>query len=85
MNGEITTVIPKTEDRPGGYGFIRDEQGEDRFFHARDLTNRAFAALCTEFKALPKGARLKVTFEPAQGASRNGSGNNLRAEQVTIL
>ena len=53
------------------YGFIRDEHGHDRFFHANDLLNAALTALRVGDA---------VRFDPLDTA-RNGR----RAECVTLL
>jgi cold shock CspA family protein len=88
MKGAITTLIRKQEGRLradgspdfGGYGFIRDEEDHDRFFHARDLCRDQK----TRFEELSEG--MKVEFEPTSGnRSRLGGGNGLRAENVRIV
>lgn len=77
MNGEVTVIIRKSAERKGGYGFIRDEHGHDRFFHARDLIGVTFDEL---------QERTKVTFEPLEvpfdplGPGTRGNGR--RAEKV---
>lgn len=80
MNGVITTLIPlvmREGKARGGYGFIRDAEGRDRFFHARDL-------LDVDFNEVTVGA--KVTFGPTSGnTSRTGGGNGLRAEQIELV
>lgn len=81
MTGVITTLIPLRQDHAGksrgGYGFIRDADGHDRFFHARDLLDADFTDLSTG---------RKVTFDPTSGnTSRTGGGNGLRAEQVFVV
>lgn len=72
MNGKITRIKPQEGDK-GGYGFLRGEDGHDRFFHANDVVN-------SEFTVLQQGDA--VTFSPF--VVQNGAkGNGLRAEQVT--
>lgn len=78
MIGTITKLLKKDINRKtdqGGYGFIKDEEGHDRFFHAHDLME-------TKFEKLREG--LRVEFTPAVGQSRKGGGNGLRAESVRV-
>lgn len=74
MNGTVTAIIrDRVENgttKRGGYGFIRDEQNQERFFHARNLRG-------VSFEKLREGA--KVTFTPV---NEGGKGNGLRAEDV---
>ena len=70
MRGIITAVIRGSGGKGGGYGFIRDEAGEQRFFHLRNLVNR-------RFEELKEGN--KVTFEPVTIPDKGE-----RAEKVTI-
>ena len=76
MEGTITKLMKKDPEGRvrkggrrdyGGYGFIRDSAGEDRFFHAKSVVD-------TRFEALAVG--VGVTFEPEVGD------NGLRAVQV---
>lgn len=70
MTGVITAIYRKK-----GYGFIRDENDDDRFFHARDV--RPDGA----FEEMEEGDR--VTFTPLSGCrGRQGAGNGLRADKV---
>jgi cold shock CspA family protein len=74
MTGVVTKIIRKEETRTmdkGGYFFVRDNDGFDRFAHARDLIGISFAQL-TE-NAL-------VEFTPIEGGQR---GNGRRAEKVS--
>lgn len=73
MNGKVTTVIRKTEERKGGYFFIRDEEDRDRFAHARDLRGTRFDDLKVDDT---------VEFDPV---STPGKGNGLRAERVKVV
>jgi cold shock CspA family protein len=76
MNGIISRVIRKGREDLGGYFFVKDSQGHDRFAHARDL-------VCpSDFEILREGQL--VEFEPmtVQNAAR---GNGLRAERVKLL
>jgi cold shock CspA family protein len=65
MKGTITAIIAGK-----GYGFIRDEQGQDRVFHARSTA---------DFDKLREG--MTVAFEPwsVPKAEKN---NGLRARDV---
>lgn len=65
MKGRITTI-----KRAKGFGFIRDESGVDRFFHAN--------ACETPFEQVQEG--LDVTFEPY---NEPGRGDRARKVQVT--
>lgn len=91
MTGTITTVIKKSAGRvrgdgtpdKGGYGFIRDEDGKDRFFHARDMVDDSGKMATILFERLQENDR--VEFEPTAGnVSRAGGGNGLRAEKVRV-
>jgi cold shock CspA family protein len=73
MTGVITAVIRRTEGRNGGYGFIRDAENQERFFHARNLRG-------VTFDQLEEGA--KVEFKPVV---EGGKGNGLRAENVQVI
>ena len=75
MKGTVTAVIRRTDTRNGGYGFIRDINGHDRFFHARDLVDVRFDDLKEQDA---------VEFEPQDhvGGGR-GNGNGRRAEKVS--
>lgn len=60
MTGTVTTI--KFES---GYGFLRDEDGHDRFFHANDVQAEDpldLAACRQTWQELEPGDR--VTFEP---------------------
>jgi cold shock CspA family protein len=76
------TVIDLT-GRNKGYGFIMDEQGNPRFFHARDMREPgAFNRL-----KLPddKGNGGDVVeFEPTQATGKDARGNGLRANDVRV-
>lgn len=76
MNGEVTKIFRTAEGRKdrGGYFFIRDEDGHDRFAHARDIGQE-------HFSRLREGQR--VTFEPVE-VSNSTKGNGLRAEKVKL-
>jgi cold shock CspA family protein len=75
MNGVVTAIIRRSAPgaKDGGYGFIRDEENQERFFHARNLRGIALEQL-TEGTA--------VSFSPVNSGGR---GNGLRAESVQCL
>ncbi len=66
MKGRITTI-----KRSKGFGFIRDEAGVDRFFHAN--------ACETPFDQVQEG--LDVTFEPYD---EPGRGQRARRVKVNV-
>ena len=75
MTGTVTKIIRKDDARTmdkGGYFFVRDGDGHDRFAHARDLVETSFADL---------KENIIVNFEPLNGGPR---GNGLRAEKVSV-
>lgn len=69
MKGQITAIV-----REKGYGFIQDEFGSERFFHARNVRG-------VDFATLEEGT--SVQFKPVQQAT-GGKGNGLRAEHVEL-
>lgn len=66
MTGRITRLVL---DR--GFGFLRDEQDRDRFFHARDLRDVTLSELSVGDA---------VTFTPVKVDSRKHDGE--RAQMV---
>jgi cold shock CspA family protein len=78
MIGTVTNIKRKTgiESRGAGFGFIRDEEGQDRFFHARDIIGGSGL-----FDVVIKEG-VRVLFTPTTGAS--GKGNGLRAILITL-
>lgn len=86
MNGVITVIKLKTRpDGKGGFGFIRGEDGKDRFFHARDLkTDMPFELLQVMAFNLIEGKPPKVTFDPIALPPTERS-NGLRAANVEWL
>jgi cold shock CspA family protein len=68
VKGRITAI-----KRAKFFGFIRDEQGVDRFFHAN--------ACDTLFDQLQEG--LDVTFEPYDEPGRGTKGHRARRVKVT--
>lgn len=79
MKGVITAIIRRREGQNGGYGFLRDEQNQERFFHARNLRDLKGAVVPGLFEKLLEGTA--VEFVPVTDGSR---GNGLRAEHVVI-
>lgn len=79
MKGKISAIIKRRspESRDGGFGFIIDEEGNERFFHARHLYPKSLQA---RFESLTEG--LEVTFNPINVPGR---GNGLRAEHVELV
>lgn len=83
MKGTITAIIPpkRQGDRmTGGFGFLRDADGAERFFHARDVQGTTIEELATgmavEFTAL------SLPAAPASGSATKNNG--LRATGVTV-
>lgn len=76
MTGVVTKIFRQEEGRKdrGGYFFIRDSDGHDRFAHARDIGHDAFQVL---------REKARVEFEPR--TVTGGRGNGLRAENVVLL
>lgn len=74
MTGVVTAIIRKNlkEQKNGGFGFIRDEQNQERFFHAHNLRG-------TSFEKLREGSH--VEFTPL---NIGGKGNGLRCEDVVV-
>lgn len=75
MTGVITAIVRKNKEqgRNGGFGFIRDENDQERFFHAHNLRGITLEKL-REGKC--------VEFEPitVPGKGKNG----LRCEDVRV-
>lgn len=76
MTGTITAIIRKREGQNGGFGFIKDEHGQERFFHAHNL----IPVRQVNFEKLREGQA--VEFEPV---AVKGKGNGLRAEKVRLI
>jgi cold shock CspA family protein len=79
MFGVVTNLKRKKDPdgRGAGFGFIRDDEGQDRFFHARDIVGGSGLFDV----AIKEGTR--VSFTPT--AQDNGKGNGLRAIAVTAV
>lgn len=77
LTGTVTNVIPKGADesgnRRGNYGFIRDDAGFDRFFHANDLTG-------ARLEDVRPGQRVEFTANDA-----GGKAGGRRAERVRLI
>lgn len=69
----MTGIVIRIE-RDKGFGFIRDEQGISRFFHAKDLYG-------SDFDLLQTGEC--VQFEPSSEESHKGNGQ--RAKLVSLV
>lgn len=72
MLGVITAIIRRKEGQNGGYGFLRDSENQERFFHARNLRG-------LKFEALKEGTH--VEFTPV---NEGGKGNGLRVEDLHV-
>lgn len=72
MTGVVTAIIRRREGQNGGYGFVRDEANQERFFHARNLRG-------TSFEKLREG--VAVEFTPV---NEGGKGNGLRVEDMRV-
>lgn len=71
MTGTVTALFDKGPY--GSFGFIRDEEGHDRFFQPKNLLHdRAFGSI-------KKGAA--VEFIPTNGGR---GANGLRAENIEV-
>lgn len=70
----LGTVCVIKVDR--GFGFIKDPNGRDRFFNAKDLRNIAF-------RDLQQGMRVEFTPYDVQG--ENLPNNGLRAQEVRVI
>lgn len=77
-------VVVDLTYRNKGFGFIKDEDGNPRFFHARDMQEPgAFNRL-----KLPDEKGLggdDVEFEPKQNTGKDARGNGLRAADVRVI
>lgn len=78
MKGTITAIKPKVTEPGGrchgGFGFIRDESGTDRFFHANGVADQ------TPFAQLLEGA--SVEFDPYTQPGSGGNSQRARAVRV---
>ena len=72
MTGEILAVLQKK-----GYGFIRDEDGQERFFHANSVMSGDVKSAAL-FTGLEIG--MKVRFKAVEI-----QGKGLRAENVEVI
>jgi cold shock CspA family protein len=62
---------------PNGFGFIKDEERNNIFFHYSRVTNREFA----ELKA---GMKVKYTVEEDEERSKRDEAIRYRATRVTV-
>lgn len=75
-------VVVDLTYRNKGYGFIRDEEDNPRFFHARNMREPgAFNKLTLPDEKGNGGDQ--VEFEPV--ANTEGRGNGLRAIDVRVI
>jgi cold shock CspA family protein len=73
MKGVVTRIFPNN-----GYGFVRDDDGFLRFFHANDFKP------IRAFDTLREGQGLE--FDPLDlGESPTGKDNGLRAVNIHVL
>lgn len=71
MTGVITAILRGAKNQTGtGFGFIRDEENQERFFHVRNVVGDS-----SGFEALREGQT--VTFDPI-----TVPGKGLRADRV---
>jgi cold shock CspA family protein len=70
MTGVIVSVVRKSPKTPGGYFFIRDEDGHERFAHHRSLIGIKFRSLEVD---------MRVEFRPVTVEQ------GLRAEDIQVL
>lgn len=72
MTGVVTAIIRRREGQNGGFGFLRDSEDQERFFHARNLRG-------VTFEQLREGTR--VEFSPVAAGTK---GNGLRVEDMRV-
>lgn len=73
MTGVVTRVLLLR-----GYGFARDEQGQERFMCAADFINSS------QWHTITKGQR--IAFTPITKPTRNGpQDNGLKAVEIEVL
>jgi cold shock CspA family protein/uncharacterized LabA/DUF88 family protein len=63
---------------PNGFGFIKDEEKNNIFFHYSRLTNR-------EFADLKSGMRVKYVVEEDEERSKRDNATRYRAVKVTVI
>lgn len=78
------TVIDLT-GRNKGYGFIKDEDENPRFFHARDMREGAAAFNRLRLPDNKGNGGNTVEFEPSQDTGKTARGNGLRAVDVRVV
>jgi cold shock CspA family protein len=79
MHGVVKAIIRKREGQNGGYFFVTDPDGHDRFAHARNLM--APATFPVEGVSRDSDIRegQEVDFEPVEIPNKG-----LRADKVTV-
>lgn len=87
MTGRITflQIAHRTpEGRPsGGYGFIKDEDGRDRFFNRRDLVGVTFDCLL-EGQAVSFDPKERTPMELRDLKAKGKGDNGLLATAVSV-
>ncbi|MDR2434158.1 MAG: NYN domain-containing protein [Treponema sp.] len=73
---EFTSVIVSIN--PNGFGFIKDEERNNIFFHYSMLTNR-------DFSDLSNGMKVKYTVEEDEERSKRDDAPRFRATRVTVI
>jgi cold shock CspA family protein len=76
MTGVITALVRKNleQGRNGGFGFVRDEHDQERFFHAHNVRG-------TTFEKLREGKRVQFDAIEVPGRGKNG----LRCEDLQVI
>ena len=75
-NAEFTSIIFSIN--PSGFGFIKDEERNNIFFHYSTVTNR-------DFSELRSGMNVKYTVEKDEERSKRDEVLRYRARKVTVL
>jgi cold shock CspA family protein/uncharacterized LabA/DUF88 family protein len=73
---EFTSVIFSIN--PNGFGFIKDEERDNIFFHYSMVTNR-------DFSDLSSGTKVKYTLEEDEERSKRSDAPRFRAVKVTVI
>lgn len=72
MKGVVIAVIRKNNVRPGGYGFLIDEEQVERFWHASNLVDLNY----DDESVVKEG--LEVEFEPFEHPTKGPRAQNVR-------
>jgi len=75
-NEECTSIIFSIN--PNGFGFIRDEERNNIFFHYSRVTNR-------DFTDLKYGMKVRYTLEEDEERSKRDGAPRFRATRVTVI